>query len=74
MANQSDARSGVTGHGYIDVRELHPACVKLPCRYEGCDNERWVCGAGSTHDYTICPDCYDGPDLSDLSSNPVVRL
>jgi len=58
---------------YVDVRELHPACVLLPCRYEHCDNERWVCGSGSTKDYTICPDCYDGPDVTHLLDNTTVR-
>lgn len=60
---------------YIDVRELHPACVLLPCRYENCENERWVCGSGSNKDYTICPECYDGPDISHLyDSRTTVRI
>lgn len=60
---------------YVDIRELHPACVLLPCRYEDCENDRWVCGSGSNKDYTICPECYDGPDISHLCSNRItVRL
>ncbi|WP_058997771.1 MULTISPECIES: hypothetical protein [unclassified Haloarcula] len=57
---------------YVDVRELHPACVKLPCRYEHCDAERWVCGSGSTRGYTVCPDC--GPDIDHLTTGATVRL
>ncbi|MBX0325787.1 hypothetical protein EGH21_22475 [Halomicroarcula sp. F13] len=57
---------------YVDVRELHPACVLLPCRYESCDNERWVCGPGSDREYTVCPDC--GPDVEGLRNTTRVRV
>jgi hypothetical protein len=59
---------------YVDIREQHPACVLLPCRYEGCDNEEWVCGSGSTHDYTVCRECYDGPNISHLLGDVTVRV
>jgi hypothetical protein len=59
---------------YVRIETLHPACVLLPCRYDGCDNECWVCGSGSTKDYTICSDCYDGPDVSNLFDNVTVRI
>lgn len=58
---------------YIDVREIHPDYEELPCRYEHCDNTRIVYNV--THGYTICEDCYDGPDMDKLLHNPVtVRL
>jgi hypothetical protein len=63
-----------TADEYIDIREIHPACVKLPCRYETCDNEKWVCGSGSANDFTVCSACYDGPDISHLLENVTVRL
>jgi predicted amidophosphoribosyltransferase len=59
---------------YIRIEELHPACVLLPCRYEHCDNECWVCGTGSTKDFTVCSDCYDGPDVSKYFDNVTVRI
>lgn len=59
---------------YVDIRELHPACVKLPCRYDACENERWVCGSGSTHEHTVCEECYDGPEVMQYLPKPVVRL
>ena len=70
----TDGQSTNGTEQYIDIREIHPACVLLPCRYEGCDNERWVCGPGSTKEYTICPECYDGPDVNHLLPKPVVRI
>jgi len=62
--------------GYIRIELLHPACVLLPCRYDDCDNECWVCGSGSTHDYTVCSDCYDGSvsQVVEKHRNVTVRL
>ena len=63
-----------TPDDYVRIEELHPACVRLPCRYDGCPNEEWVCGSGSTHDFTVCRECYDGPDVSKLFDRATVRI
>jgi hypothetical protein len=59
---------------YVDIRELNPACVKLPCRTDGCENERWVCGSGSTRDFTVCEECSPYDDLRFLDPEVTVRV
>jgi hypothetical protein len=59
---------------YVEIESIHPACRKLPCRYDGCENEEWVCGGGSTEGYTVCEECYDGPDVKHLRNKATVRL
>lgn len=48
---------------YVDVRAIHAGYVLAQCRYEGCENERYITTSAAIEGkYTCCREC--GPDVS----------